>query len=117
MKADIHPEVREVIFRDGIEGALFKILSCAETKETITVDGQEYPLVKSDITSASHPFYTGAWGCSPFEPATPDHSPEKIFTALHTRPPPQKSEVISSHTYNSINYYLYVECERHQRAN
>ncbi|MHC5067171.1 MAG: type B 50S ribosomal protein L31 [Planctomycetota bacterium] len=59
MKADIHPQVREVIFKDGIEGALFKVLSSVETKETIEVDGTEYPLVKCDITSASHPFYTG----------------------------------------------------------
>ena len=59
MKAEIHPQVREVIFKDGIDGAMFKVLSAVETKETIDVDGQEYPLVKCDITSASHPFYTG----------------------------------------------------------
>ena len=59
MKAEIHPEVREVIFKDGIDGQLFKILSAVETKDTIDVDGQEYPLITCDVTSASHPFYTG----------------------------------------------------------
>lgn len=59
MQADIHPEVREVIFKDGIEGHLFKILSAAKTRETIEIDGEEYPLVRCDVTSASHPFYTG----------------------------------------------------------
>ena len=59
MKAEIHPEIREVIFKDGVDGNLFKIMSSVETKETIEIDGQEYPLVKCDVTSASHPFYTG----------------------------------------------------------
>jgi large subunit ribosomal protein L31 len=59
MKAEIHPEVREVIFQDSIDGNLFKVLSAVESKETITVNGAEYPLVKLDVTSASHPFYTG----------------------------------------------------------
>ena len=59
MKADIHPEVRPVIFQDSIDGHLFKVLSAVETKETITIDGQELPLVKVDVSSASHPFYTG----------------------------------------------------------
>jgi len=59
MKADIHPEVREVIFQDISNGSQFKILSSVETQETIEIDGTEYPLVKIDVTSASHPFYTG----------------------------------------------------------
>lgn len=59
MKAEIHPEVREVIFQDGSTGKRFKILSSAKTRETVTVDGQEYPLLRCDVTSASHPFYTG----------------------------------------------------------
>ena len=57
MKTDIHP--REVIFRDSITGSLIKIMSAAQTKETIEHDGQEYPLVRADISSTSHPFYTG----------------------------------------------------------
>ncbi|MDA3962111.1 MAG: type B 50S ribosomal protein L31 [Planctomycetota bacterium] len=59
MKAEIHPEIREVIFKDGIEGNLFKIRSSVPSKETIDIDGVEYPLVRCDVTSASHPFYTG----------------------------------------------------------
>ena len=60
MKKDIHPNYRPVVFQDN--GADFAILtkSTVETKETITwTDGKEYPLVRVDISSQSHPFYTG----------------------------------------------------------
>ncbi len=60
MKPDIHPEYREVVFQDISSD--FKILtrSTIKTKETITwEDGNEYPLVKVEISSKSHPFYTG----------------------------------------------------------
>ena len=60
MKADIHPNYRDVVFEDVTSD--FKILtrSTMATKETITwTDGNEYPLVKVEISSASHPFYTG----------------------------------------------------------
>jgi large subunit ribosomal protein L31 len=60
MKAGIHPEYREVVFYDM--GADFKFLtrSTINSKETIVwTDGKEYPLVKLDISSESHPFYTG----------------------------------------------------------
>ena len=60
MKAGIHPEYRDVVFQDG--AAEFAILtrSTIQSKDTITwEDGKEYPLVKVDISSASHPFYTG----------------------------------------------------------
>ena len=60
MKKDIHPNYRPVVFQDN--GADFAILtkSTVETKETITwKDGNEYPLVRVDISSQSHPFYTG----------------------------------------------------------
>ncbi|MCB0385931.1 MAG: type B 50S ribosomal protein L31 [Bdellovibrionales bacterium] len=60
MKKDIHPEIREVIFKDVSCDFSFKTLSTASAKETITwEDGKEYPLIKVDISSASHPFYTG----------------------------------------------------------
>jgi large subunit ribosomal protein L31 len=59
MKADIHPQIRPVIFQDSISGARFRILSSAKASEKVTIDGTEYPLVKIDVTSASHPFYTG----------------------------------------------------------
>ncbi len=60
MKKDIHPNYRDVVYQDI--SADFSILtkSTVETKETITwEDGKEYPLFKVDISSASHPFYTG----------------------------------------------------------
>ncbi len=59
MKKKIHPEYRDVVFHD-VE-ADYKILtrSTIKTKDTITLDGKEYPLVKLDISSASHPFFTG----------------------------------------------------------
>ena len=60
MKADIHPEYRDVVFQDVTSD--FKILSRSTltAKETVKwEDGNEYPLIKLDISSASHPFYTG----------------------------------------------------------
>jgi large subunit ribosomal protein L31 len=60
MKADIHPEYNDVIFQDLASD--FKILtrSTMSSKETAKwEDGNEYPLIKVDISSASHPFYTG----------------------------------------------------------
>ena len=60
MKKDIHPEYREVIFQDASANFSFKSRSTIKTKDTIVwEDGQEYPLVKLDISSASHPFFTG----------------------------------------------------------
>ena len=62
MKADIHPEYREVVFQDVTSDFKFLTRStlAASSKETIKwEDGNEYPLIKLDITSASHPFYTG----------------------------------------------------------
>ena len=59
MKKDIHPEYRPVVFYDV--AADFKMLSrsTVKTKETIEFEGQTYPVVKLEISSASHPFYTG----------------------------------------------------------
>lgn len=60
MKKDIHPNYRPVVFQDV--GADFAILtrSTIDTKDTITwEDGNEYPLAKIEISSKSHPFYTG----------------------------------------------------------
>ena len=60
MKADIHPEYRDVVFQDVTSD--FKILtrSTLSSKETVKwEDGNEYPLVKIEISSSSHPFYTG----------------------------------------------------------
>ncbi|MBT3246381.1 MAG: type B 50S ribosomal protein L31 [Actinobacteria bacterium] len=60
MKTDIHPNYRPVVFQDLSEGATFVIRSTVKTNDTITLeDGVEYPLVKVEISSASHPFFTG----------------------------------------------------------
>lgn len=60
MKKEIHPEFREVIFHDVSCDFKYKTLSTIHTRDTGTwEDGNEYPLVKMDISSASHPFYTG----------------------------------------------------------
>ena len=60
MKKDIHPEYREVVFHDT--SGDFKMLtrSTLTSKETIKwEDGKEYPLIKVEVSSASHPFFTG----------------------------------------------------------
>ncbi|HHW4680400.1 MAG TPA: type B 50S ribosomal protein L31 [Xylella taiwanensis] len=60
MKPDIHPIYREVVFHDVTSNFKFLTRSTMSTKETILwEDGREYPLVKVEISSASHPFYTG----------------------------------------------------------
>jgi large subunit ribosomal protein L31 len=60
MKAGIHPEYKEVVFQDISSDFSFLTRSTIETKETIKwEDGNEYPLVKIEVSSASHPFYTG----------------------------------------------------------
>jgi large subunit ribosomal protein L31 len=61
MKADIHPKnYRKVVFEDATSGERFLIGSTVESKQKTTwTDGVEYPFVKVEISSASHPFYTG----------------------------------------------------------
>lgn len=61
MKQGIHPEeYRMVVFKDMSNGYAFMCRSCANTKETVQwEDGNEYPLVKLEISHMSHPFYTG----------------------------------------------------------
>jgi large subunit ribosomal protein L31 len=59
MKKDIHPAARYVIFQDTVNGAQFRALSTMKSEATTKVDGTDYPLVKIDVSSASHPFYTG----------------------------------------------------------
>jgi large subunit ribosomal protein L31 len=60
MKADIHPEYREVVFQDVTSDFKFLTRSTLSSKETTKwTDGNEYPLIKVEISSASHPFYTG----------------------------------------------------------
>lgn len=61
MQADIHPEYKEVVFQDISTGETFLTRSTIEktSGETITLDGNDYPLVRVEVSSASHPFYTG----------------------------------------------------------
>lgn len=60
MKKDIHPNYREVVFQDVAGNFSFLTRSTVKTNDTIKwTDGKEYPLVKLDISSASHPFFTG----------------------------------------------------------
>ena len=60
MKKDLHPEYKEVVFLDTSSD--FKFLTKATMKSSDTIkwkDGNEYPLIKIEVSSASHPFYTG----------------------------------------------------------
>lgn len=60
MKKDIHPsDYRPVVFKDMSNDEIFISRSTVNSRETIEVDGVTYPLVKLEITSKSHPFYTG----------------------------------------------------------
>lgn len=60
MKKDIHPEYKEVVFLDTTSDFKFLTKSTMSSSETIKwEDGNEYPLVKVEVSSASHPFYTG----------------------------------------------------------
>ena len=60
MKKGIHPEYRPVVFKDVSTDFSILTRSTVQTNETVKwEDGQEYPLYKVDISSSSHPFYTG----------------------------------------------------------
>ncbi|WP_394551845.1 type B 50S ribosomal protein L31 [Agromyces sp. MMS24-JH15] len=59
MKADIHPEYNAVVFRDLASGATFLTRSTVSSDKTIDLDGATYPVIDVEISSESHPFYTG----------------------------------------------------------
>jgi large subunit ribosomal protein L31 len=60
MKPDIHPQYRDVVFQDVTTDFAFLTRSTKKSKETIKwTDGNEYPLIKVEVSSKSHPFYTG----------------------------------------------------------
>ena len=60
MKKGLHPEsYRMVAFKDMSNDDVFLTKSTVDTKETLEVDGVEYPLFKLEISRTSHPFYTG----------------------------------------------------------
>lgn len=60
MKQGIHPDnYRPVVFKDMSNGDMFLSRSTCKSNETIEFEGETYPLVKLEISSTSHPFYTG----------------------------------------------------------
>jgi large subunit ribosomal protein L31 len=60
MKKNIHPTVRQVVFKDVSGDFSFLGASTMDSKETINwEDGKSYPLIRLEISSASHPFFTG----------------------------------------------------------
>lgn len=60
MKQDIHPEYQPVVFKDIATGDMFLSQSTLKPKKTIEyTDGNTYPLYEMEISSASHPFFTG----------------------------------------------------------
>ncbi|HTN66786.1 MAG TPA: type B 50S ribosomal protein L31 [Burkholderiaceae bacterium] len=59
MKEGIHPDYREVVFHDLSCDFKFLTRSTIQTREKTEFEGKEYPLVKIEVSSASHPFYTG----------------------------------------------------------
>jgi large subunit ribosomal protein L31 len=60
MKKGLHPVYRDVVFQDLQTGTKFITRSTLNSRETVELDGKTYPLFKCDVTSESHPFYTGA---------------------------------------------------------
>lgn len=59
MKANIHPNYRTVVFHDLSANTYFKVGSTINTERTIELDGKNWPYVTIDVSSASHPYYTG----------------------------------------------------------
>jgi len=60
MKKDIHPAYNFVVFKDGLTGTMFLSRSTMSSKEKVKhTDGKEYPLLTMEISSDSHPFFTG----------------------------------------------------------
>lgn len=60
MKSNIHPDYRFVVYKDAGANYSFLTRSTATSDKTVTwEDGQEYPLIEVEISSATHPFFTG----------------------------------------------------------
>ncbi|PTL38347.1 MAG: type B 50S ribosomal protein L31 [Alkalicoccus sp.] len=60
MKQGIHPEYRKVVFKDSSTGFMFLTGSTSSTEQTVEwEDGNTYPLITVEVSSDSHPFYTG----------------------------------------------------------
>ena len=59
MKTEIHPDYQPIVFRDLASGETFLTRSTITSDKTIELDGETYPVIDVEISSASHPFYTG----------------------------------------------------------
>ncbi len=59
MKPDIHPDYHRVIFVDSATGTEWESCSTMTSKETREIDGEQVPVIKLEISSLSHPFWTG----------------------------------------------------------
>lgn len=59
MKSTIHPHYRTVVFHDTTANEYFKVGSTIKTEREIELEGETYPYVTLDVSSKSHPFYTG----------------------------------------------------------
>ncbi len=59
MKTDIHPELHNVVFVDSSSGAKFISQSTTKSDETMKINGKDHYVIKVEISSDSHPFYTG----------------------------------------------------------
>ncbi|MEX3001909.1 type B 50S ribosomal protein L31 [Serratia fonticola] len=59
MKIGIHPDYRTVVFHDLSADTYFKVGSTIKTDRTIELEGKSWPYVTIDVSSASHPYYTG----------------------------------------------------------
>lgn len=59
MKPNVHPDYRQVVFRDRSGDLMFRTGSTMTSNKTIELDGQTYPLIDVEISSSSHPFWSG----------------------------------------------------------
>ena len=59
MKTETHPDYQPIVFRDLASGETFLTRSTVSSDKTIELDGETYPVIDVEISSASHPFYTG----------------------------------------------------------
>jgi large subunit ribosomal protein L31 len=60
MKKEAHPQYQDIVFEDTSTGHRFVCGSTLQPKETVKLEGKEYPLYRVAISSSSHPFYTGS---------------------------------------------------------
>ncbi|SDZ45119.1 large subunit ribosomal protein L31 [Evansella caseinilytica] len=59
MKPEIHPKYQKVVFRDTSTGFMFLSGSTKHSSETVEFEGETYPVINVEVSSDSHPFYTG----------------------------------------------------------